>query len=108
MSTIITSCHVTGKNKICIYAKDPGCFIHGTDLVDTVIEITGDSDRPFIDSVRLIGCTVIAENMSAFNQCYFDDDCELIVKSLPLVVRRSSTAETINRNRVSPNGGQPK
>jgi hypothetical protein len=100
MSIIITSCHETGRRKILINVDGCREFIHATDFEGWIIDITGDAEKPFIDSVRFMGCMIIADNMRAFNSCYFDDDCELLVRSLPKV-SMGSQAQTINNNRVS-------
>lgn len=82
-----------GIPSILINAEDARTVITGTNITGHLIQIDGDAKSPFILGVRFIDCTIIAENMRAFDSCYFDQTCIMKVKSMPLC-----GVESINNN----------
>jgi len=73
-----------------ILAPDAKIFIIGMDYNGWTFDITGDPEKPFICHSIFRNCTIIADNLRAFNGCYFDDSCKLIIKNLP----RADTPQT--------------
>lgn len=57
--------------------------IFDTDFDGWLFDITGSPTRPFIMSVRFSNCKIIADNLSAFDNCYFDESCELLLREQP-------------------------
>ena len=99
MSTIITTL-TEGKHSISIDASHTRTFITQSDYENWVFNITGDAELPFITCCRFQKCTIIADNLKAFSNCYFEDDCEMLVKNIPLVTAPHCA---INNNRVQTN-----
>lgn len=97
MSTIISYNMAMGIRSISIYAPTCNTVISGTDITDYLITILGDTEMPFINAVRFAGCTIIADNMRAFNGCYFHSSCTMKVKDLPVV-----KGQSINDNFIEP------
>jgi hypothetical protein len=94
MSFIITADVEAGKYKILADAKHINQVqIYATDFKGWLINITGHAEKPFIHRVRFVGCTIVAEDLSAFYECYFDDDCEMIIKNIPVVNGCESTGK---------------
>ena len=82
MSTIISHNMVMGLPSIIMDAPECRTVINATDITGHLIEVHGDAKSPFILGVRFIGCTIIAENLLAFDRCYFDDTCTIKVKNI--------------------------
>lgn len=98
MSTIITANSNTGRFELNILASESNTIITCTDFEDWMIRIDGEANHPFISGVRFIGCSIIAESMSAFIGCLFDD-CEMIIKNYPLA-KANYEFVSINNNKV--------
>jgi hypothetical protein len=64
-----------------------------------VINIHGEAEKPFIISSRFTECTIIADDLSAFSACYFDQ-CKMIVKNMPNSQLTSECAATIKNNLI--------
>ena len=96
MSTIISHNMALGIPSITIYAPDARTIISGTDIIKHLIEVDGEAKTTFIHSVRFIGCVIIADNLRAFSECYFDESCLIKVKSMP-----SYKEVSINNNFVA-------
>lgn len=101
MSAIYTTCHQTGRVKIMIRAIDHDFVINSCDIENAIIDISTEWRSPCILSVRFTGCTIVAPSLSAFDSCYFDDDCEFFVENMPLASRSATIREGINGNRVN-------
>jgi hypothetical protein len=99
MSAIITT-STEGNTSISIYAPHTRTFSTQSDYESWVFNITGDAEFPFITYCRFQKCTIIADNLKAFSNCYFEDDCEMLVKDLPLVTAPHCA---INNNIVQTN-----
>ena len=84
MSTVITYNAALGMPSILIYAPDSRTVINQTDLAGYLIQVDGEAKSPFILGVRFIACTIIAENLKAFDSCYFDQTCTMKIKDMPL------------------------
>lgn len=94
MSTIIT--HKNGMQKIHMRAPDCTTTIINTDMRQLVIHIHGDpKDKPFIVGTRFIDCIIIADNLRAFESCYFQS-CDMRVAEMPIV----NGCRSINTNFV--------
>ncbi|MFT5450835.1 MAG: hypothetical protein ACI9N9_000315 [Enterobacterales bacterium] len=96
MSTLITYNMAMGMPSIAIHAPTANTTINGTDIQGYLVQIYGDAKAPFIVGVRFINCTVIAENLKAFDSCYFGIDCLMKIKNMPIV----KGYESINNNCV--------
>ena len=97
MSFIITTDIDKGKLKILADAKHINkTKIYDADFNDWIMNIHGSADKPFIYRARFINCTIIAEDLRAFFECFFDDSCKMLVKNMPV-----SGHESINKNRVA-------
>lgn len=93
MSTIITHSMELGIPSILINAAESRTVITGVDMTSHLIQIYGDAKSPFVLGVRFIDCTIVAENLRAFEDCYFDQTCTMKVKNMPLC-----GVESINNN----------
>jgi hypothetical protein len=80
---------------ILIHAPDSRTVISATGIVKHLIQIDGSCDRPFIVGVRFTDCVIVAENLRAFDSCYFES-CTMTIKNMPVVNEQS-----INCNRVT-------
>ena len=78
-----------------IYAKESRTVIRDTDIFGHILQIIGEAKCPFVHGVRFINCTIIADDLRAFDSCYFDQDCNMVVKNMPLC-----GIESINNNAV--------
>jgi hypothetical protein len=78
-----------------IYAPDARLMIVNTDMQGHVIKVTGDPKIPFIIGVKFSNCTIIADNLRAFDTCYFDQTCTMKVERMSLC-----GVESINNNAV--------
>jgi hypothetical protein len=96
MSTFISYSVSLGMPSILIHAPDSRTVISSTNIVKHLIQIDGRAENPFIHCVRFFDCVIIAENLRAFDSCYFDESCTMTVKNLPVVNKTS-----INQNRVT-------
>lgn len=96
MSTIISHDMGLGLPSINIHAPSCNTFIVGTDIKNHLIQIDGEAKKPFIKSVRFVDCVIIAENLRAFESCYFDKSCTMKVKNMPIV----NGCQSINCNFV--------
>jgi len=95
MSTIITASGLEGRFMMMFNAPDVRTFVRDTDFDNWIFDITGEAERPFICGVRFINCKIIADNLRSFDSCYFNDDCEMLVKDMPV-----ANYQSINNNRV--------
>ena len=95
MSTIISWDVKLGKQRMNIYAPDCRTVITGTDIVDHVIDIEGNTDKPFFIGVRFIDCHIVADNLRAFSRCCFER-CEMEVEIMPITLG----GQSINSNKV--------
>lgn len=95
MSTVITHSEKFGLPAIIINAPTCTTTIVNTNIDCHLVEIHGDPKTPFIIGVRFTNCTIVADNLRAFSQCYFDDSCTMVVDSLP-----RCGVESINKNMV--------
>ena len=96
MSTIISFNLKVNKPSIDIFAPECKTVISGTDINGHIITITGDAEAPFIHAIRFHDCIIIADNLLAFSQCYFDESCIMKVENMPV-----SGIESINNNAVA-------
>mgnify|MGYP003646708799 CR=1 FL=1 len=85
MSTIISYSEELEMPSILIHAPSARTVISNTDIVKHLIQIDGDAEKPFIFRVRFFNCIIIAENLRAFDTCYFDESCTMTVKNMPVV-----------------------
>jgi len=81
MSTIITHSMALGIPSILIDAPYSRTIITGTDITGHLVQIDGNAKSPFILGVRFTDCTIVAENLLAFKDCYFDQSCTMKVKA---------------------------
>ena len=93
MSTIITHNMELGIPSILINAPEARTVITGTEITGHLIQIDGNAKSPFVIGVKFVDCTIVAENLRAFDSCYFDQTCTMKVKSMPLC-----GVESINNN----------
>jgi hypothetical protein len=97
MSTIISYSIELGMPSILIQAPDSRTVISATVIAKHLIQIDGSCDRPFIVGVRFTDCVIIAENLRAFDSCYFHESCTMTIKNMPVVNEHTS----INCNYVT-------
>jgi hypothetical protein len=97
MSTIISHNMKMGIPSITIYAPEARTLIVNTDINKHLIQIDGHAEKPFIHGVKFVDCVIVAENLRAFDSCYFDDSCTMTVKKMPIV----NGYESINNNYVT-------
>lgn len=64
------------------------------------IRIDGDALDPIFYAVRFENCTVIAENLLAFRDCYFSESCTMLVKSMPLNQKTSVNNNVVHSTKV--------
>ena len=104
MNTIISHNMKMGIPSITIYAPEAKTIIHSTDIAKHLIQIDGHAEKPFIHCVRFINCVIVAENLRAFDSCYFDESCTMNVKSMPIV----NGGQSIGLNFIPQKIKQPK
>ena len=97
MSTIIKYSIALGMQSIIIHAPSVATAICNTDIEKHLIQIDGYAEKPFIVGVRFTNCFIVAEDLRAFDSCYFDKSCTMTVKNMPIVNSHTS----INYNYVS-------
>lgn len=98
MSTILTATQ-RGTPMLLINAPHTQTFVQNADFHNWIFDITGDAEKPFIKSVRFSGCKIIADNLKAFDSCLFEDDCQMLIKNMPVVIN-TVFSTSINNNRV--------
>lgn len=95
MSTLISYDMKLNMPCLKIFAQETNTVILDANITGQLIEIKGEAKAPFVIGVRFVHCTIVAESLRSFENCYFDQTCKMIVENLPLC-----GIESINNNAV--------